>query len=308
MASVAQIREQYRKGGRPGSPAAIPKSARPGRRALEDQLARVEGENHDLSRAIYEAAQVQRKLCGPRYCRTASYEFASEIFPVRHLSGDFISVIELEGDLVFAIGDIAGKGLRAGMWFTHVIGAIRRAMSGNGDPASALSAADCDLFATGLECPLTTVFLARLTPSTGELTYSNAGHPPALVVRGTGEVEQLIAGGPVLGAFPRASFVNGHTRLAGNDTLVAYSDGIAESRNESGIELGSERLAHVTRTLAGLNAGAMLFSILAALETFAGPWRREDDIALAVLRRLDSLEMDRERLGLEGRGPERYAV
>jgi sigma-B regulation protein RsbU (phosphoserine phosphatase) len=275
---------------------------------LEDHFAKVERENHDLSRSIYEAAQLQRRLCGPRYCRTAAYQFASEIFPVRHLSGDFICVVELEGDLVFAIGDIAGKGLAAGMWFTHVLGTIRRAIAAHGDPAAALSAADRDFLATGLEFPLTTVFLARFAPATGELTYSNAGHPPALLIRGTGEVEHLIAGGPVLGAFSGASFVNGRTRLAPSDTLVAYSDGIAESRNESGVEFGSERLASVTRTLAALNAGAMLFSILAALETFAGRWHREDDIALAVLRRLNRSETDSEQHGSEGNGSERYAV
>lgn len=308
MASIAQTREQYRKGSRPGSIGAAPKNSRLRRRVLEDHLATVERENHDLSRAMYEAAQVQRKLCGPRHFRTASYEFASEIFPVRHLSGDFISVIELGGDLVFAVGDIAGKGLAAGMWFTHVVAIIRRAIAAHGDPAAALSAADRDLFATGLEFPLTTVFLARLSPARGELTYSNAGHPPALLIRGNGEVEQLIEGGPVLGAVSGASFVNGRTRFAPRDTLVAYSDGIAESRDESGIEFGGERLVSVAQTFSALNPSAMLFSILAALETFAGRWHREDDIALAVVRRLDSSEMDSERDASEGNGSERYAV
>ena len=304
MASVAQIPKRYQKGSGPRSIGAAPKSGRLRLRVLEDHLARVERENHDLSRAMYEAAQVQRKLCGPRHFRTASYEFASEIFPVRHLSGDFISVIELEGDLVFALGDIAGKGLAAGMWFTHVVGTIRRAMSGYRDPAAALSAADRDLLATGLEFPLTTVFLARLSPATGELTYSNAGHPPAILIRGNGEVEQLIAGGPVLGVVSGASFVNGSTRLAPKDTLVAYSDGIAESRDESGIEFGSERLVSVAQRFSALNSSAMLFSILAALETFAGRQHREDDIALAVLRLFDSSQSD----GSEGNGSERYAV
>jgi len=275
---------------------------------LEDHFARVERENHDLSRAIYEAAQVQRKLCGPRQFRTARYEFASELFPLRHLSGDFISVFELEGDLVFAIGDIAGKGLAAGMWFTHVAGMIRRAITACGDPAAALAAADRDLLGSALGFPLTTVFLARLSPATGELTYCNAGHPAALLIRGNGEVEELIAGGPVLGAVSGASFVNGRTHFAPQDTLVAYSDGIAEARDESGIEFGSERLASVAQTFSALNSSAMLFSILAALETFVGRRHREDDIALAVLRRLDSSEMDWQRDGSEGNGSERYAV
>jgi serine phosphatase RsbU (regulator of sigma subunit) len=126
------------------------------------------------------------------------------------------------------------------------------------------------------------------------------------LIRGNGEVEQLIAGGPVLGVVPGAWFVNGRTRLAGRDALIAYSDGIAESRDESGVEFGSERLASVAQTFSALNSSAMLFSILAALENFAGGRHREDDIALAVLRRLKSSEMDSERDGWEGNGSEGY--
>src|SRR5205823_2867019 len=84
---------------------------RSGHRALEDQLASLTRQHDDLRSSMYEAAQVQRRLCGPRHLHAGSYEFASEIFPVRHLSGDFINVMQFEGDLVFAIGDIAGKGL-----------------------------------------------------------------------------------------------------------------------------------------------------------------------------------------------------
>jgi len=312
VASVTEIREQSRQGKAPGSlGAAAPPCGRPlPVPGLEDRIHRISGverENHDLRGALYEAAQVQRKLCGPRYFRTASYEFASEIFPVRHLSGDFIAVLEVEDDLVFAIGDIAGKGLAAGMWFTHVVGILRRALSSHGDPASALTAADRDLSLSGLDAPLTTVFLARLSPASGELTYSNAGHPPALLVRAGGEVEPLMAGGPVLGVLAGAPFVNGRTRLAPKDTLVAYSDGIAEWRDESETEFGSERLASAVRSFSALHSGAMLFSILAALETFGGSRHREDDIALAVLRRLDSSGMGPED-GPPRNGTERYGA
>ena len=64
-------------------------------RVLEDQLATLRREHDDLRRTMYEAAQVQRKLCGPRLLRREPFEIASEIFPVRHLSGDFISVLQI---------------------------------------------------------------------------------------------------------------------------------------------------------------------------------------------------------------------
>jgi serine phosphatase RsbU (regulator of sigma subunit) len=256
-------------------------------RVLEDQLASLRREHDGLLRTMYEAAQVQRKLCGPRLLRHKRFEIASEIFPVRHLSGDFVSVFERGPDLVFAIGDIAGKDLSAGMWFTHVVGTVRLQMEAQGDPAAALSAINRDLLLTHLELPLTTVLVGRLNLQTGEVTYCSAGHPPALVLCNDGHVESLSEGGPILGVLAGACFANGQTTLRPGDTLLGYSDGITECQNENGAEFGAERLAAAAQISRGSSASGMLFSVLGAAKDFAGDQVRADDMALIVVRRAD---------------------
>jgi serine phosphatase RsbU (regulator of sigma subunit) len=253
--------------------------------ALEDQIADLRREHDDLRRVLYEAAQVQRRLCGPRYLRCESFEIASEIFPVRHVSGDFISVFELENDLVFAIGDIAGKGLSAAMWFTHILGLLRMKITALESPAAALSAINRDLLQSGLEFPLTSLLLGRLNVRSGEMTYCNAGHPPGLLLRSDGVVDHLSDGGPLLGAIAEASFVNGKITLRQGDTLLGYSDGIAECRNPAGSEFGVERLLLTAQLPFGSPATSTLFSVLGAAEDFAGSRPREDDMALIVVRR-----------------------
>jgi len=254
--------------------------------APEDQVAELRREYDDLRRVMYEAAQVQRRLCGPRYLRCESFEIASEIFPVRHVSGDFISVFELEGDLVFAIGDIAGKGLPAAMWFTHIIGMVRAQIATLGNPAAALSAINRDLLQTRLELPLTSLLLGRLNVRTAEITYCNAGHPPAFLLRNNnGQVDHLREGGPLLGAIAETCFANGKTRLLPGDTLLGYSDGIAECRNPGGWDFGVERLLSAAQLSCGVSASSLLFSVLGAAEDFAGSRSREDDMALIVVRR-----------------------
>lgn len=255
------------------------------RHALEDQLAQVRREHDELRRVLFEAAQVQRRLCGPRLLRRESFEIATEIFPVRHLSGDFISLFEAEGDLVLALGDIAGKGLPAGMWFTNLIGMIRVRFESHGDPAATLAAVNRDLLRTGLELPLTTLFLARLNSKTGEIAYCNAGHPPALLLRANGRLEDLRVGGPLLGALAEAAFLNGKTRLKPGDTLLGYSDGITECRNAIGAEFGADRLLAAAQLARDSGAAATLFSVLGAAEDFAGSQPREDDLALMVVHR-----------------------
>jgi len=69
---------------------------------------------------VFEALQVPRRLSGPRRVRRGPFEIASEIFPVGYFSADFVSVFDAGESTFFALGDIAGKGLTAGRWFTHV--------------------------------------------------------------------------------------------------------------------------------------------------------------------------------------------
>src|SRR5262249_53114439 len=148
----------------------------------------------------------------------------------------------------------------------------------------ALASVDRNLLLSGVEFPLTTSFLARLNPGTGDLTYCNAGHPPPFLIRGDGDIEELNQGGRVLGVISGSEFVKGRTKLRSGSTLLAYSDGIAECRNESGVEFGGERLLSVVRAHRAGSPSTMLFSVLASVENFAGSQHREDDIALMILR------------------------
>jgi serine phosphatase RsbU (regulator of sigma subunit) len=252
---------------------------------LENQLADLRSDHDRLRHNIFEAAQIQRKLCGVRHLRRESFEIASEIFPVRDLSGDFISVFEFEDEVVFAIGDIAGKGLAAGMWFTHLVSMLRLQCTTHRNPAKALAYMNRDLLRLGFELPLASLLLCRLKVKSGEMTYCNAGHPPALLLRRDGRIESLTEGGPLLGALDGASFDKGKATLQPGDTLVGYTDGIAECSDGSGADFGMERLLAAARAASGSSAGATLFSVLGAVEDFAGSRGREDDVSLIVVHR-----------------------
>src|SRR5215469_16621298 len=156
-----------------------------------------------LYREVFEALQVPRRLSGPRRIRRGEFEIASEIFPAQFFSGDFVTVFD-SGDATFlALGDIAGKGLTAAMWSTHVLGLIRTYSASLAKPHAALKAINRDLYSLG-SVPLTTMVLARLDWRNNRLTYSNAGHFAPLLLQGDGQVEKLSAGGPVLAALPDA--------------------------------------------------------------------------------------------------------
>lgn len=238
----------------------------------------------ELHTAIFEAAQVHRRLCAPSLVRHGTFDVASEIFAVRHLPGDFFSVEQTTDGLVLALGDIGGKGLAAGMWVTHLVGLIRTHTAASSDPETIVAGVNRDVARLSEIQPLSTLFVARLDSTCGKLDYCSAGHPPALLLRLDGQLELLSDGGPVLGAVPAAWFERGTVELGAGDLLLACSDGILESFNEAGEEFGSERLEAELRRARGASAESVLFSVLGAVQDFAAPRPLTDDMTLAIIR------------------------
>jgi sigma-B regulation protein RsbU (phosphoserine phosphatase) len=251
---------------------------------LEQRLEKLQQDYAELNTAIFEAAQVHRRLCAPSLVRQGAFDVASEIFAVRHLPGDFFSVEQTSDGLILALGDVGGKGLAAGMWVTHLVGLIRTHTAKSSDPEAIVTGVNRDIarFA-GVE-PLSSLFVARLDATAENLDYCSAGHPPALLLRANRELELLSDGGPVLGAVAEASFDCGSVRLGPGDLLLACSDGILESFNEAEQEFGNMRLQTELRRAQGGSAEAVLFSVLGAVQDFAAPRPLTDDMTLVVVK------------------------
>lgn len=252
--------------------------------AWRGEIASLTMQRDVMQRALAEAAQVQRKLSGPRQFRRGDFEIAGESFPAQYVSGDLLTVLEVGGQTLVAIGDICGKGLFAGMWFTHLSGLIRIFAEECPDPAQIAARMNSHLASLSPEPPLATLFLGCLNPRSGQLTYCNAGHPAPLLLRADGQVETLAAGGPLLGAVAGAAFSNGQVCLAAGETLIGYSDGVVECRNRNGQDFDGSRLAAAAAS-AVPSAPAILFSVLGATQDFADTQPRADDIALLVVHR-----------------------
>lgn len=249
-----------------------------------EKLETLQRDYAELNVAIFEAAQVHRRLCAPSLVRHGAFDVASEIFAVRHLPGDFVSVEETVDGLVLALGDIGGKGLAAGMWVTHLIGLLRTHAAACTDPEAIVAGINRDIARLSSVEPLSTLFVARLSKS-GQLDYTSAGHPPALLLRRNGQLELLSEGGPVLGVVPAAVFQRGTVNLLSGDLLLACSDGILESFNEADQEFGNMRLQTELRRAQGGSAEAVLFSVLGAVQDFAAPRPLTDDMTLMVVRK-----------------------
>jgi len=272
------------------------------RRELETKLNTLQKDYAELHAAIFEAAQVHRRLCAPRLVRYGDFEIANEVFAVRHLAGDFFTVKDASNGVVLALGDICGKGLAAGMWTTHLVGRVSARAAVRTEPEWIVSEVNQDVCLTGPVVPLASLFVARLDPVTGKLEYCSAGHPPAMLLRANGKLEMLTDGGMLLGVLPDAAYVRGSVELDAGDVLLAYSDGVIESLNKAEEEFGMTRLETQLRQAAlasttvptanaplnladAVSAEGVLFSVLGAVQDFAGTHPLVDDLSLVIIRR-----------------------
>lgn len=276
-------------------------SATARRQELELKLTDLQQNYAELRAEIFEAAQVHRRLCAPRHLRFGNFEVASEIFAVRHLPGDLFTVQPQHDGVVFALGDICGKGLAAGMWTTHLVGLLGARMAVTTTLEGIVAGVNRDICLLKTFMPLASLFIAKLDPSTGVVKYCSAGHPPALLLRANGELELLSDGGMLLGVVAAAPYACGSFLLGQGDVLMVYSDGITESQNCAGEEFGYGRLEDQLRRAAGAvgdrsaetqtpgpqgrTADGVLFSVLGAVQDFAAACPLVDDMTLAVISR-----------------------
>ena len=236
-----------------------------------------------LYKEVFEAQQVQRRLSGARKLQRGHFEIATEIFPVQHFSGDFVCIFDQGDSTVIALGDVAGKGLTAAMWSTHVMSAVRICSASLEEPGAIVAAINRDLCTVGSGVPITTMFFSKLDWQRSELTYSNAGHFPPFINRERGEIQRLSVGGPALGVIASSDFQQARVRLAASDTFIGYSDGLIECRNCQDEEFGIERLLAQAKQARRLSATRALFSIIAAAQDFAHGAERTDDLTLLVI-------------------------
>ena len=226
---------------------------------------RIQREQEHASSELAAARSMQELMIPQEQIKTPGFEVDSVYTPANEVGGDFYHVESTpDGGLLVVIGDVAGKGMKAAMNVSMVMGALRR-ITDHG-PGKILSALNRVLL--GGES-FTTCQAAVFSPN-GELVIANAGHlPPYLNTQ-----EIALAGGLPLGVLPDVQYEERRLYLHPGDRLLLTSDGVVEARQPSGELFGFERLHNLSSQSA--------FYIADAAKSFG----QEDDITVLTVRRL----------------------
>jgi PAS domain S-box-containing protein len=244
---------------------------------------------YELDEQRETAVALQHAMLGPA---TLPGGFAVRYHPASRplqVGGDWYDVVDLdEGRVALIVGDCVGHGLAAATVMGQLRSACRALLLEQSSPSAAL--AGLDRFAArlpGADC--TTAFCAVLTLDTGELVYSSAGHPPAIMVHADDTIEMLDGGrGLPLAIRPHWHRPEARVTVPPRATLLLYTDGLVERRGGS-IDDGMARAADLVRAGRSGSLENVADDLMSRLEPAGG---YPDDVAILLYRQPAPLTMN----------------
>ncbi len=250
-----------------------------------EELVQTAAQKEVLDKELALARQVQQDLLPAGIEERPGVEFSTFFEPSAAIGGDYYDILDAgSGRVAVVIADVAGHGLAAGLRMALVKSALTLLVEDKVDAPAILARLHRLLRNKPGERSFVTASLSLFDPASGLFELTNAGHPPAYVVRAAGTVEEILVPGMPLGAIGGIPAPPGEAagRLQPGDALVWLSDGLIECTNPAGEQLGYER---VRQQLAGppANAGSLRDRLLEAVRRHTHGLPADDDRTLVVM-------------------------
>jgi serine phosphatase RsbU (regulator of sigma subunit) len=244
-------------------------------------------ENARLYQRQRKVAETMQRHLLPKLPRTPGRSMAVRYLPApdaSHVGGDWYDAFTLaDGATALAVGDVVGHDLEAAAGMAQLRNMLRAYAVSQQEPPSKIVEWLDHATLNIAEVSMATLVFARMTDNEGgrcELSWTNAGHPPPLLVTREGAARYLTEGhGLLLGVAPERVRPDATAEVPPGSTLLLYTDGLIESPGRS-LDEGLDRLRRHAASLAHL-----------PLETFTDqllersrPPDNDDDVAVLAIR------------------------
>lgn len=205
------------------------------------------------------------------------------------LGGDFFDAFALQGGKVaLVVGDVSGKGLIAATRTAEIKFTLRAYLREDANPALALSRLNAFLCSsqeldTRPALNFVCLMLAVVDPSARTAIFTGAGMEPPLIIRSSGETEEVSLSGVPLSIDPDSQYTAIEHRFSQGDIILMVTDGITEARSDRGL-FGYKRLIGLMKQLYSLDSLEQIGQIVfEQAHTYAGG-RLQDDACLLLTR------------------------
>ncbi|MGH9244181.1 MAG: PP2C family protein-serine/threonine phosphatase [Acidimicrobiales bacterium] len=199
------------------------------------------------------------------------------------MAGDFYDVFRVSPTRVAAvIGDVTGSGIDASITAFQAKYLLRVFLREYRDPGQAIEELNAMMFSQARPEEFISLLVVVFDTHAGTLRFASAGHPAAWLWHDR-EVQPLRTTGPLLLLDAGAGYFSREIALEEGDTLLLYTDGLAEARDGEAL-FGEERVAQFLRRDPGVDPHVLCKSLLEAARDFASA-PLTDDIAILAIRR-----------------------
>ncbi len=224
-----------------------------------------------LEQEMQSAREIQQVLIPDTLPSLEGFAMSSAYQPAQEVGGDFFQIIrEEEGSTIVALGDVSGKGLKAAMSVSLIVGALRSLSGASSTPVQMLQNLNHCLCGR-LHGGFVTAVILRLLPN-GTVVLANAGHLPPFL----NQQELEIEGSLPLGLVSSATYSEVLINLHPGDQLSLYTDGLLEARSSTGEIYGFDRLHELFASRPSAQQATQA----------AVAFGQEDDITVLTLTRL----------------------
>ncbi len=246
-------------------------------------------EKERLTREWAIAREVQQKLLPQALPDVPGGGLAVASVSAYEVGGDYYDFVQIDADRwAFIVGDVSGKGASAAFYMAVLKGIFQSLSGSSTSPADFLGRANEALALSMEKNVFISVVYGVLDLKTNTLTLARAGHCPAMMAGSDGQVRSLRTPGLGLGLDRGPLFckvlVEERIALSPGDTFVFYTDGVVESRSETGEEYGYDRLMAALSRHCGEDVYGLHTALLEDLNRFIGGAAYDDDMTLLVLK------------------------
>jgi phosphoserine phosphatase RsbU/P len=260
--------------------------------AIENaRLYQVAVEKGRMERELQLAYKVQSSLMPADIPIRDGWDFAAKWQPATQVAGDFYDFLILNGNHIgLVIADVTDKGMPAALYMAFSRSILRANVNHTPSPSQAVAESNRMICAESTYGYFVTLLYASLDLSTGDLTYVNGGHVPALIINNSpkgsdDKIQKLMPTGIPLGIDAESNYQENSICIGRGDFVVFYSDGITEAIDQHEREYGSQRLEKVLQEIGSSSAKEIVEAIVADLMKFTNGQEPSDDITILVVKR-----------------------
>ena len=257
--------------------------------AIENaRLYEQEKEKISIEKEMIAAGEVQKALFPSEIPDIPGYSIAAINIPAKNTSGDLYDFVELDdGNLIFALGDVSGKGLPASIIMANLQSMLHAFPYFNRSTSYCSNQLNRIIEKFSTSTKFVTLFFGLLNPENHTITYTNAGHEYPILLR-SNSGERLSTGGLPLGLFADTEYEESKTKMNPGDLLLIFSDGVTDATDKKDETFTEERLKKLVTANHHLQPNDLLQLICDEVQKFVGNAPQFDDITLIIIKRENS--------------------